>query len=50
MMQVEVSILRKKKYKFIINANNLISFAFTAVANFISFKNKQNSSLLSFAV
>jgi len=51
MIQVEVSILRKKKYKFIINANNLISFAFKRVANFMSFQTKQNClDSLSFAV
>lgn len=48
MIQVEVSILRKKKDKFITNANNLIFSAFTAIVNFMSFNKKQNS--LSFAV
>ena len=48
MIQVEVSILRKKKDKFIINATNLISSAFTALVSLMSFKNKQNS--LVFAV
>jgi len=42
MIQVEVSILRKKD-KFIINASNLIFSAFTALVNFMDSKNKKNS-------
>ena len=37
MIQVEVIILRKKIYNFIINANNLISFNFKQVNKNLAF-------------